>query len=200
MRVCKFRYIGLQIALAVLALTAGARADDSCVEPGDLTARKGIQQRDFLKRYRFEVSGFGGFFASDLLSSSYSYGGSVGFFPFEDLGVEANVVVTPFNLDIEKPLTQFFGGSIYHSSRAEILTGNILWSPIHFKVRASEKRIMHGDIMLALGAGHTFNDTVQGVTFDGGIGFRFLSQPVLRDSLRRARLPSHHGSDRRAAP
>ena len=54
----------------------------ACLE-GDATGgrRKGVQRRDFLKKHRFELSGLGGFYASDALSSTYSYGGAVAFYP-----------------------------------------------------------------------------------------------------------------------
>jgi hypothetical protein len=54
----------------------------ACLE-GDATGgrRKGVQRRDFLKRHRFELSALGGFYASDALSSTYSYGGAVAFYP-----------------------------------------------------------------------------------------------------------------------
>jgi len=68
----------------------------ACLE-GDATGgkRKGVQRRDFLKRHRFEMSGLGGFYASDALSSTYSYGGALAFYPSEDFGVELLVTRTP---------------------------------------------------------------------------------------------------------
>ena len=34
------------------------------------------------------MSGVGGFYASDALSSTYSYGGALAFYPSEDFGLE----------------------------------------------------------------------------------------------------------------
>jgi outer membrane beta-barrel protein len=153
-----------------------ARADEPCLDPaselGEAGLRKGVQKRDFLKRLRAEVSVWGGFFAADLLSTSYDYGGALAFYPGEDFGVEASLLVTPFSLAVEKPLTQFFSGRVFTTSTAYVLVADLLWSPIHFKVRATEKAIAHGDVLFALGAGDTFNATVQGVTFDVGIGLK----------------------------
>src|SRR5262249_40881136 len=72
---------GAEAASALHALT--------CLD-GDSTGgrRKGVQRRDFLKRHRFELSGVGGFYASDALSSTYSYGGALAFYPSEDFGLE----------------------------------------------------------------------------------------------------------------
>src|SRR5262245_28874813 len=158
---------------------ATLRAEEPCLESaealGAAGARKGVQKRDFLKRLRGEVSAWGGFYASDLLSSSYSYGGAIAFWPSEDFGVEASLVVTPFSLGVEKPLTEFFSGRVFNESLAVLVVGSFLWSPIHFKLRASEKAIAHGDFFLALGAGNTFHDTAQGLTFDVGFGFKIYA-------------------------
>jgi outer membrane beta-barrel protein len=141
-----------------------------CSEPG--MERKGVQRRDFLKRHRLEVSAWGGFFAGDLLSTSYAYGGALAFFLSEDFGVEASLVVSPFSLGIERPLTQLFGGQRFGSSFGYILVGDLLWSPVHLKVRASERSIVHGDLAFVLGAGDTFHDSVQGVTLDVGLALK----------------------------
>ena len=94
------------------------------------------------------------------------------FYPVEDFGIEASILVTPFTLAVEKPLTQFFAGKVFQQSLAFVVVGNVLWSPIHLKMRVSDKAIVHGDLFFALGAGDTINPTVQGATFDVGIGFK----------------------------
>ncbi len=156
-----------------------AAADESCLDPadplGENGARKGIQRRPFLKRLRVELSAWGGFFAADLLSTTYTYGGAVAFYPFEDWGFEASLHVSPFDLAIEKPLTNFFAGQVYEKSLAFIVVGNAIWSPIHFKVKATEKAIGYGDVFFYLGAGDTIHDTVQGLTFDVGFGVKFYA-------------------------
>jgi outer membrane beta-barrel protein len=125
------------------------------------------------------VSAWGGFFAGDLLSTSYGFGGAIAFYLTEDFGLEASLVVTPLDLGIERPLTQLFMGQRFHESLAFLLVGDLLWSPVHFKVRASETAILHGDVVFALGAGSAFNDTVQGATFDAGLGVKFYPMRYL---------------------
>lgn len=166
------------LALALLCvLSAPLHAEESCLDPadplGEAGARKGVQKLPVTKRLRAELAVFGGFFASDLLSTTGTYGGAIAFYPFEDWGFEASVNIQRFDLGIEKPLTQFFSGRVFRPSMAYTVVGNAVWSPFHFKVKASEKSITYGDLMLYLGAGDTINDTVQGVTFDGGIGIKF---------------------------
>jgi outer membrane beta-barrel protein len=163
-------------SLAVSLAPATAHAEEACLdsasELGQAGARKGVQKRDFLKRLRAELSVWGGFFASDLISTSYDYGGAVAVYPGEDFGVEVSLLVTPFSLGVEKPLTQFFSGTVFRDSMAYIVVGNFLWSPIHLKARATEHAIVHGDVFFALGAGETFNQTAQGITFDVGLGLK----------------------------
>jgi outer membrane beta-barrel protein len=134
-----------------------------------------VQKRDFLKRLRLETSIWGGFFAGDLLSTSYDYGGAISFYPFEDFGIEASLLVTPFTLAVEKPLIRFFSGQVFQPSLAFVVVGNVLWSPVHLKMRVSAHGIIHGDLFFALGAGDTINSVVQGATFDVGIGLKIYA-------------------------
>jgi len=56
---------------------------------------QGCTAADFLKRNRFEISGIGGFYASDTAVLPYSYGGALSFYPSEDFGIEALVTRSP---------------------------------------------------------------------------------------------------------
>lgn len=167
-------------ALTALMLSVGAvsiaRADEACLdnpdELGENGARKGVQRRDFLKRLRLEATIWGGFFAADLVSTSYNYGGALAFYPVEDFGIEASLVVTHFKLGIERPLSEFFAGNVFTGGLGFIVSGNVLWSPIHMKIRVSPRGIMHGDVFFTVGAGDTIQDTAQGLTFNVGIGMK----------------------------
>ena len=112
-----FRRLAVVLGLLLGARRAARHADEPCLDPdaelGAAGRRKGVQKRDFLKRLRLEMSAWGGFFASDLLSTSYDYGGALAFYPGEDFGFEASLVVTPFDLAVERPLTQFFAGQTF---------------------------------------------------------------------------------------
>jgi outer membrane beta-barrel protein len=174
-------------ALVALADCVGASrvafAEEACLDPeaelGAAGRRKGVQKRDFLKRLRLELSAWGGFYASDLMSTSYDYGGALAFWPGEDFGFEVSLLVTPFDLAVERPLTQFFAGQVVKPSLAFIVVGDFLWSPIHLKMRVSEHAIAHGDVFFALGAGDTLNQSVQGVTFDVGLGLKVYANRYL---------------------
>jgi outer membrane beta-barrel protein len=48
----------------------------------------------------------------------------------------------------------------------------LLFSPVHAKFKASETAIVHGDLFLIAGAGRTFHDSVQGLSWQAGLGFK----------------------------
>jgi outer membrane beta-barrel protein len=50
--------------------------------------------------------------------------------------------------------------------------GAFLFSPVHAKFKASETAIVHGDLFLVAGAGRTFHDSVQGLSWQVGAGFK----------------------------
>jgi outer membrane beta-barrel protein len=135
-------------------------------------ARKGVQKRDFLKRHRFELAAVGGFHASDLLSSTYTFGGTLSFFPSEDFGLETLVTYQPVRFRIEDPFTAFDQRRRFAKGSALQAMGALLFSPVHAKFKFTEATILHGDLFLAAGAGRTFHDTVQGLSWQAGGGFR----------------------------
>ena len=134
--------------------------------------RKGVQKRDFLKAGRFELSGLGGFYASDLLSSTYTAAGSASYFPVEDFGVELLVSWAPVQFRLERPFTAFDGTRRFESSAALQIMGGLSFAPFHAKFKLTEKTILHGDLFGLAGAGRTFHDSVQGVSFQAGLGLR----------------------------
>lgn len=129
---------------------------------------RGVQKRAFLKDKHLQIGLRGGLFAADLLSSSYTLGGSLAFFFTEDLGVEVGLDVTPMALDMDAPLADFFGDQRFEPGTGYLGLVGLLWAPVHAKLKMGE-RIVHADIMLAAGAGRLFHDSVQGVTFDAGL-------------------------------
>jgi outer membrane beta-barrel protein len=145
----------------------------TCLE-GDATGgrRKGVQRRDFLKRHRFELSGVGGFYASDALSSTYIYGGALAFYPSEDFGVEALVTRSPVQFRLEEPYQSFTLENHFVASDAWQGIFSMLWSPIHAKFKFTESTIIHGDVFAVAGAGRTFHETVLGLTWEAGAGFK----------------------------
>jgi outer membrane beta-barrel protein len=145
----------------------------ACLE-GDTAGgrRKGVQRRDFLKRHRFELSGVGGFYASDALSSTYSYGGALAFYPSEDFGIEALVTRSPVRFRLEEPFSAFDSQQHFAPSVAWQGIASLLWSPIHAKFKFTDATIIHGDLFAVAGAGRTFHDSVLGLTYEIGAGMK----------------------------
>ena len=145
----------------------------ACLE-GDTAdgKRKGVQRRDFLKRHRFEISAVGGYYASDALSSTYSYGGAVAFYPSEDFGVEVLVTRTPIKFRLEEPFNTFDSEQHFVPSAAFQGVASLLWSPIHAKFKFTEATIIHGDVFALAGAGRTFHESVLGLTWEAGLGLK----------------------------
>jgi outer membrane beta-barrel protein len=152
----------------------------TCLE-GDATGgrRKGVQKRDFIKRHRAELSAVGGWYASDALSSTYSYGGALAFYPSEDFGVELLVTRSPVQFRLEEPFSGFTAE--HHFTPGQAFQGifSLLWSPIHAKFKFTEDTIVHGDVFALAGAGRTFHESVMGLTWEAGVGLKlYLSRYV----------------------
>jgi outer membrane beta-barrel protein len=134
---------------------------------GEQLKPRGVQKRDFIKNKKIVVVGHGGLFGGDLTSSNWIAGGSLGLFLTEDLGVNLEVDLTPLTLDLDSPLNKFFGDNRFAPGMAYLGLVNLLWSPIHAKLKMGGG-IVHSDILLFAGGGRMFHDAVQGLTFDAG--------------------------------
>jgi outer membrane beta-barrel protein len=181
------RIVGLVITLAgaglgaapgaALAQPAPARPSDaplpSCLDQtirdqlGAELKPRGVQKRDFKKDGKIVVHAHGGLYGGDLTSSSWLAGGSLGFFFTEDLGIQAQLDITPLTLDLDSPLDRFFGDSRFEPGLAYIAIGNLLWSPIHAKLKLGGG-IVHADVMVFAGGGRMIHDAVQGLSFNAG--------------------------------
>src|SRR5262249_51161713 len=146
---------------------------------------------DFLKRHRFELSGVGGFYASDALSSTYSYGGALAFYPSEDFGVELLVTRSPVQFRLEEPFGGFTLEHHFAASQAFQGIASLLWSPIHAKFKFTEDTIIHGDVFAVAGAGRTFHESVMGLTWEAGLGLKlyFTKYVAFRLDVRDFLLP-----------
>jgi len=132
-----------------------------------------------------------GFYASDVLSSTYDYGGALAFYPSEDFGLEVLVTRSPFRFRLEEPFTAFDLEHHFQPSTAWQGIFSLLWSPIHAKFKFTDATIIHGDIFAVAGAGRTFSDTVQGLTWEAGVGLKlyFSKYVTFRLDLRDFLLP-----------
>lgn len=138
----------------------------------------GVQKKDFLKQGKFQLLARGGLFGGDLTSASWIGGGALAFYLTEDLGVQGSFELTPIGLDLDSPLAEFFGDDRFEPGMGYLALGSLVWSPIHAKMKMGGG-IVHADIVATVGAGRLVHDSVQGVTFDGGLALElFTSQWV----------------------
>lgn len=128
---------------------------------------RGVQKRNFAKNKKIVLVAHGGLYGGDLTSSDWIAGGSLGFFFTEDLGVNLEFDLTPLTLDLDAPLNKFFGDNRFEPGMAYVGLANVMWSPIHAKLKLGGG-IVHSDIMLFAGGGRMFHDAVQGLSFDAG--------------------------------
>jgi len=142
-------------------------------ELGETLKPRGVQKKNFLKRHKLNLVAHGGMYGGDLTSSSWIAGGSLGYFFTEDFGILAEFDLTPLTLDLDAPLTQFFGDNRFKAGMAYIALGNAVWAPIHAKLKLGGG-IVHTDIMLFGGGGRMFQDAVQGLSFDAGAAIDFF--------------------------
>lgn len=148
--------------------------DESMIDEfGRASVRKGVQPRDFRKAKRVVLSLFGGVRGGDLTDTQWQAGGSIGFWPFEAFGFDAEFRLTPVTLRIERAATSFTQENRFPDGVRRNLSyaaiGHLLFSPIHTKLRARGDRIVHGDFVLQGGAGAIIHDTVQAAAFDVGM-------------------------------
>jgi outer membrane beta-barrel protein len=139
---------------------------------------RGVQKRDFKKDGKLVLVGHGGLFGGDLTSSSWIAGGSLGFFFTEDLGIQAEFDLTPLALDLDAPLAKFFGDTRFDPGMAYVALGNLVWSPIHAKLKMGGG-IVHSDLMVFAGGGRVIHDAVQGLSFDAGFALDMFVTKVI---------------------
>ncbi len=154
-------------------------------------ARRGVQKRDFMKKRRVEISALGGYQASDALSSTYIYGGAVSFFPSEDFGLELMLTRNPVTFRLEESFNSFDQERHFQPGIAWNVLGAMLWSPVHAKLRWSDRHITHADMIFIAGGGQTTHESVQGLTFQVGLGIKlYLARFVsLRFDVRDLMIP-----------
>jgi outer membrane beta-barrel protein len=169
-------------ALASLLSWAFAHAASAqCIDEAirdELNARRqyrGVQERLFQKAHRHEISAMGGAYAADLMSSSYLVGGAYTFHFSEDLGLEASFGYTRSHADVVKLIEDRLSTDLVRENvPVFIYEGHILWTLAYGKLRWFGSRISRFDFNLALGGGITDNRSARGLTFSGGLGFKFF--------------------------
>lgn len=172
--------VGVVVPLAGLssAVSAHAQCVDEELKEELVGGRhyRGVQERLFTKAFRGELSAMGGWYASDLYSSSWLAGGAATFHFSEDLGLEASVQFTRFHSDVTDsyerryPQIQILDKT---DKPGNLYFGHLIWSFAYGKLRWLGGGISRFDFNLAFGAGVTDDTTSRGITGSAGIGTKF---------------------------
>jgi outer membrane beta-barrel protein len=145
---------------------------------GEQLKPRGVQKKDFLKRRKINLVAHGGLFGGDLTSSSWIAGGQLGFFFTEDFGVAGEFSLTPLTLDLDAPINRFFGDDRFEPGMAYMAMGNMMWSPIHAKLKIGGG-IVHSDFIVFAGGGRMFHDAVQGIAYNAGFALDMFITKVV---------------------
>jgi len=169
-------------ALASLWLLLSARpATADCVDDKlkqELIAKKRgrrVDQRDFVKEARHELTLQGGYYVSDLLDGTFLVGAAYTYHMTEDVGVEASFGYSQVRSTVASTLEKDRGVTILPANdRVYLAFTDLIWSPIHGKLRLFADTIIHFDIHGAAGVGVIDNATSLGAAGQLGVGMKFL--------------------------
>lgn len=167
------------------AAVSGLRTTELCIDQtiADRLAlkrkRRGAVDRLFVKQARHELTVAGGYYASDLFSSTYIAGGSYGYYMTEETSVELAAAYARANADVIRALEDRRGQAIGETSdRVMFFESLLMWHPIYGKLRLGGT-IMHFDLNAGLGVGVVDAETSRGAAGALGFGAKlFIGQAV----------------------
>jgi outer membrane beta-barrel protein len=159
-----------------------ARAD--CVDPVEkaklIAEKRGrrADERDFVKAARHELTLQGGYYVSDLLDGTYVVGGAYTYHLTEDVGIEASLSFSQVRSSVASRLERDRGVMVLpKQDRVYLVFTDLIWSPVHGKLRVFADSIVHFDLFGAVGVGIIDNATSYGAAGQFGLGSKiFLSR------------------------
>jgi outer membrane beta-barrel protein len=172
------RVIVAAVALLLLPGEARAQCVDEELKQELVGGRhyRGVQERLFIKAFRHELSGLGGYYAADLYSSSWTAGGAYTFHFSEDLALEASVAFTRFRTAAIDAYERRFP-EVQVLERTDrpgrLFFGHLVWSFAYGKLRWMGGGITRFDMNFAIGAGVTDDTAGRGLTGSFGFGTKW---------------------------
>lgn len=172
--------VAATIAVGSPARAEPARAAASCVDQeiaqrlAVKRMRRGYDDALFVKQARHELSVLGGYYVSDLYSSSYVAGGTYTYHMTNVTAVELGAAYTRNNAELIRALEDERGQALADESSRSIFAESLLvWSPIHGKLRLGGA-IAHFDIHLDVGVGVVDSETSRGAAGVAGVGMKLF--------------------------
>jgi outer membrane beta-barrel protein len=173
------RALALSCALALSLASAGAHAD--CIDPALqqrlIEAKRGrrFDERDFVKSARHELTVLGGYYVSDLLDGTFIVGAAYTYHLTEDVGIEASFGFSQVRSSVAARLERDRGVTVLpKEDRVYLVFTDLVWSPLHGKMRLFADTIVHFDLHGAVGVGIIDNATSLGVAGQFGLGAKIL--------------------------
>ena len=164
------------LALLVVMSAAHAALAD-CVDPVEkaklIAEKRGrrTDERDFVKSARHELTAQGGYYVSDLLDGTFVVGAAYTYHLTEDAGIEASFAFSQVRSSVEARLERDRGVTVLpKEDRVYLVFTDLVWSPIHGKMRMFADSIVHFDIYGAAGVGIIDNATSFGAAGQFGLG------------------------------
>jgi len=170
------------LVLALVALGSTAYAD--CVDPVEkaklIAQKRGrrADERDFVKTARHELTVQGGYYVSDLLDGTFVVGGAYTYHLTEDAAIEASFGYSRVSSSVAARLERDRGVTILpKQDRVYLVFTDLVWSPVHGKMRMFADSIIHFDIYGAAGVGIIDNATSFGAAGQFGLGTKIFLSP-----------------------
>lgn len=157
--------------------TGGAGCVDETVKARLLAAKRGrrTDQRDFVKSARHEITAFGGYYVADLLEGTFVVGAAYTYHLTEDIGIEASFGFSQFRSTVAERLERDRSVTVLpKEDRVFLVFTDLVWSPLHGKLRLFADSIVHFDIHGVIGVGVIDNATSFGAAGQFGLGAKFL--------------------------
>ena len=138
--------------------------------------RRGAVDRLFVKQARHELATHGGYYVSDLFSSTYTLGGSYTYHMTEATAVELSYSFTHANADVIRAI-ESSRGSVIDDPFAPVhfVDSLLVFTPVYGKLRLGGS-IVRFDIHIDAGVGVVQAQTSRGAAAVSGLGFKMFFQ------------------------
>jgi outer membrane beta-barrel protein len=195
------RLLASVLLLCSIANVAHADCVDEKEKARLIAKKRGrrASERDYVKQARHELTAFGGYYVSDALDGTFVVGGMYTYHITEDVGVEASFGYSRIKSTISQKLEEDRGVTILpKQDRVYLIFTDLVWSPLHGKLRLFADTILHFDLYGVAGVGVIDNATSFGAAGQVGLGARVWLSPSwalrvdVRDQLYRQQILSNN--------
>jgi outer membrane beta-barrel protein len=180
----RHRLTALAPLACLVALLCPTQAGADCVDEAQkkklIEEKRGrrADERDFVKAARHEITLQGGYYVSDLLDGTFIAGLAYTYHLTEDAGIEASFGYSQVRSSVASRLEQDRGVMVLpQEDRVYLVFTDLVWSPVHGKLRVFADSIVHFDLYGVAGVGVIDNATSFGAAGQFGLGSKiFLSK------------------------